>query len=120
MELHLFMPKKQPIAKASVTSAVPARVAKPRTPRAPAVKKHSKAQSIDPVVEETVIEVVAVPSVQQLAVQPASVKPSEDRREAIAKIAYAYWEARGRQHGSADEDWTRAEAEYHSRSASKK
>ena len=42
---------------------------------------------------------------------PASppVKPST--REDIARLAYSYWEARGRQGGSALEDWLRAERE---------
>jgi hypothetical protein len=31
--------------------------------------------------------------------------------ESVAKLAYAAWEARGRQGGSAEEDWLRAEAE---------
>ena len=30
-------------------------------------------------------------------------------REAIAELAYSYWEARGFQGGSPDEDWLRAE-----------
>ena len=34
--------------------------------------------------------------------------PSQDE---IARLAYAYWEARGRQHGSHQEDWYRAERE---------
>ena len=29
----------------------------------------------------------------------------------IARLAYSYWEARGYQHGSAEEDWYRAEGE---------
>ena len=29
----------------------------------------------------------------------------------IARLAYAYWEARGRRHGSHQEDWYRAERE---------
>ena len=33
----------------------------------------------------------------------------------IAKLAYSYWEARGRKHGSALEDWLRAERELHAR-----
>jgi hypothetical protein len=33
-----------------------------------------------------------------------------DRGE-IARLAYSYWEARGRQHGSELEDWLRAERE---------
>jgi len=31
--------------------------------------------------------------------------------EEIAQLAYRYWEARGRQDGSSDEDWLRAERE---------
>jgi len=34
--------------------------------------------------------------------------PSHDE---IASLAYAYWEARGRQHGAHLEDWYRAERE---------
>jgi hypothetical protein len=37
--------------------------------------------------------------------------------EKIAKLAYSYWEARGRQGGSAVEDWLRAERELRERSA---
>jgi hypothetical protein len=32
-------------------------------------------------------------------------------RQGIARLAYSYWEARGRQHGSELEDWLRAERE---------
>jgi hypothetical protein len=32
-------------------------------------------------------------------------------REQIAKLAYSYWEARGCQGGSGEEDWLRAEQE---------
>ena len=31
--------------------------------------------------------------------------------KAVARLAYSYWEARGFQGGSAEEDWLRAEAE---------
>ena len=41
--------------------------------------------------------------------------PREDPSEAIAKIAYDYWESRGCQGGNATEDWLRAEAEYRRR-----
>ena len=40
----------------------------------------------------------------------------EDPREAIAKIAYGYWESRGYQGGNPAEDWIRAEGEYQHRS----
>jgi len=32
-------------------------------------------------------------------------------KEEIARLAYSYWEARGRPHGSPAEDWLRAERE---------
>ena len=34
--------------------------------------------------------------------------PSHDE---IARLAYSYWEARGRRHGCPEEDWYRAERE---------
>jgi hypothetical protein len=39
-------------------------------------------------------------------------------RGAIALLAYSYWEARGSQNDSPDEDWLRAEAELRKRLAS--
>jgi hypothetical protein len=42
-------------------------------------------------------------------------KPSKPARtashEEIARLAYSYWEARGRLHGCSEEDWYRAERE---------
>jgi hypothetical protein len=35
--------------------------------------------------------------------------PQVVSKEEIAQLAYSYWEARGRPHGSAAEDWLRAE-----------
>jgi len=37
------------------------------------------------------------------------------KTEEIARLAYSYWEARGCQGGSADEDWLRAEEELRAR-----
>lgn len=39
--------------------------------------------------------------------------PSPDHEE-IARLAYSYWEARGSQDGSAQDDWLRAEQEIRS------
>jgi hypothetical protein len=39
----------------------------------------------------------------------------ENPHEAIAQIAYGYWESRGCQGGAALEDWVRAEHEYRQR-----
>jgi hypothetical protein len=47
---------------------------------------------------------------------PQSSAPLEiSEREHIATLAYSYWEARGRQGGSPEEDWLRAEREFRSR-----
>lgn len=39
-------------------------------------------------------------------------RTAERRQSEIAAIAYSYWEARGRQGGSAEDDWYRAEREW--------
>jgi hypothetical protein len=46
---------------------------------------------------------------------PPAVATLAPSHEEIARLAYAYWEARGRRHGSAQEDWYRAERELLSR-----
>jgi len=46
------------------------------------------------------------------AAPPAAAEPS---REAIAELAYLYWQARGGQDGSADQDWLEAERELQQR-----
>ena len=42
---------------------------------------------------------------------PSAVAEFTPPREQIARLAYLYWEARGCQGGSEEEDWLRAEAE---------
>ncbi len=42
-------------------------------------------------------------------------RPSVSEYEQIALLAYSFWEARGRQGGSPEEDWFRAEAEFRRR-----
>ena len=94
------MAKKPAIVKETVAAAAPktARAAKPKTPRVTAAK-HSKTASA---------EMSQAPEkVESSAVQTVGGNPSE----VIAKIAYGYWEARGRQGGSPIEDWVRAERE---------
>ena len=39
-----------------------------------------------------------------------------DHHGAISRIAYSYWESRGYQGGSQEDDWLRAEHEYRQRS----
>lgn len=98
------MPKKQSIATSAASAPTPARAAKPRTTHS-AAAKHSKAQTAD-----SINETVAPPSALATAASP-------DHHGEIAKLAYAYWEARGYEHGYANEDWLRAEAEYFARSS---
>jgi len=47
----------------------------------------------------------------------AETSPSDSAvtSEQIAKLAYSYWEARGYQGGSPEEDWLRAEQELNGR-----
>ena len=42
---------------------------------------------------------------------PPPVAAAPPSHQEIARLAYAYWEARGHPHGSAQEDWFRAEQE---------
>jgi len=45
---------------------------------------------------------------------PRRLEPKPRRvptHEEIARLAYSYWEARGWKHGSAEQDWLRAERE---------
>jgi len=44
--------------------------------------------------------------------------PRTPTHDEIARLAYFYWEARGRRHGSAEADWLRAERELKNRFAS--
>ena len=43
--------------------------------------------------------------------EPAATADDGALQEAIATLAYSYWESRGYQGGSAEDDWLRAEAE---------
>ena len=49
-----------------------------------------------------------MPRVGETATGAVAAAPTAD---AIAKLAYSYWEARGYQGGSEEEDWLRAEQE---------
>jgi len=45
----------------------------------------------------------------------ASAASAESLQEAVARLAYSYWEARGYQGGSPEADWLRAEQELSAR-----
>lgn len=80
-----------------VDSGVSAAAA-PARAKAKATRKHTIAATT-----ETSDSAVASPEVTSTATSPTF--------EAIAHLAYSYWEARGYQDGSPEEDWLRAEAE---------
>jgi hypothetical protein len=94
---------KKPAAEKAVSAVKAPRAVRPSATRTTSVRHKKSAVSPEPV--------VAAPA--ESAVQI----PQENAQEAIAKIAYGYWEARGYQGGDAIEDWCRAEAEYASRNA---
>ena len=58
------------------------------------------------------------PEIESFEVAMVQVEPVGDEspsHDQIAVLAYSYWEARGCQGGSPDEDWLRAERELRSR-----
>lgn len=53
----------------------------------------------------------AAPVVEPLAALPAESPVTSPTFEQIAQLAYTYWEERGYQGGSQEQDWLRAESE---------
>lgn len=100
------MAKKQTTIEETV-AAKPRRVAKPRAPRVKAAT-HSKTVSNE--VSEAIAPVAAAPAIPAVEM--------ENPHDAIARLAYSFWEARGEQNGSAMDDWFRAENLYRELSAS--
>jgi hypothetical protein len=88
-------------------AAAAAPAAKPRTPRVTSAK-HSKAAVAEPIMK--------TPAIKAPVVKKTVAATVENPHDAIAKIAFGYWEARGYQGGDPAEDWFRAEAEYRSQS----
>jgi hypothetical protein len=96
------MPRRKPVE--TETAPVAAEVAQPKkTVRKTASKAKSAAGSAAHKHHAKSIE----SAVETSVVQPAATIT----HEAIASLAYSFWEARGRQGGSAEQDWLRAESE---------
>jgi hypothetical protein len=70
-------------------------------------------------VTEVVAEAIAAP-VANAEYVPGLEELSPGEHEETARLAYSYWEARGYQGGSAEEDWFRARAEIRQRKESAK
>jgi hypothetical protein len=83
-----------------------------RRKAAPRTRAQRATESVDavstPAAEPESAVVVAV----EIAVEEVIAGPS---REDIAALAYSFWEARGFQGGSPEEDWLRAEEELRTR-----
>jgi hypothetical protein len=74
---------------------------------APATHHRSVRSSVTPPV---VSAPVVAPSEPEPVIAGTPVVAISEREE-IANLAYSYWEARGSQGGSPEEDWSRAERE---------
>ncbi len=74
---------------------------------APVTHRRSVRASVSPSVVSAPVS--ASPDPQPAIVETPAAPISE--QEEIAKLAYSYWEARGCQGGSPEEDWARAERE---------
>jgi hypothetical protein len=101
--------KTSEITSASGAAAGAARVEKPTAKRAPNTKHSAVKNSVNTPVSNA----TGAPA-EEIAVLDKPVVGAIDvalDREAVAKLAYLYWEARGCQHGSPELDWARAEEE---------
>jgi hypothetical protein len=58
---------------------------------------------------------VSEPEVLPVAPAAQLAMPTESSQDAVARLAYLYWEARGCQGGSPEADWLRAEQELSAR-----
>ena len=78
--------------------------------------KHSAVQPAEPLSPgiSAPAENESTTSVEAAAMAVATAEYTPESEE-IARLAYSYWEARGRQGGSPEEDWLRAEQELRSR-----
>jgi ABC-type uncharacterized transport system auxiliary subunit len=91
------MPKKSTVEKDLISAAAAPAPAR----RRPAASRNKHAAA-----EQITSETKTAES-KRIAIAPS--------REEIAKLAFLYWEARGWQGGSEEEDWLRAERELRSR-----
>lgn len=104
------MAKKQSVINpSSVSGAAPARAPK-AAPSRNRNSKHSKA-AVAPEIAVEIPEVAFVIEEVEVEFVPVIAR-TENPMEVISRLAYGYWEARGRQGGDALEDWVRAENEY--------
>ena len=87
------------------------------TPVTPSRHKSAKRVTRPAVVELGAAASTAPASEPEVPVAPVAqaVTPAEPSHDAIARLAYSYWQDRGCQGGSQEADWLRAERELRSR-----
>ena len=74
-------------------------------------KSASPKRAARPEAAEVSITPVSEPETLPVARVAAVAMPAESFQEAVARLSYSYWEARGCQGGSPEADWLRAEQE---------
>jgi hypothetical protein len=100
----------KPSAVKAVTEPAAAAVPAPaKTPRVQSAR-HSK-PAVTPVALEVPPAKEVPPAAVEVSVPPVA-PPAISAHEAISKLAYGYWIARGYRDGNPQEDWLRAEREY--------
>jgi hypothetical protein len=117
------MPKKRDtentpqVSEGAGTASPAARTEKPKRVRAAATPRAAARKKDELVAAESTNG--ASHSITQLAGAVGSSPAASNGLDPneIARLAYSYWEARGCQGGSPEEDWRRAEQELRSRSA---
>ena len=103
--ISVIMPsKKLAIENAAAT---PERAAKPKTS-----KTTVSVKSATPRVRLAKHKAATVAMEAPAVTAPAVTAPVLNPHDEIARIAYGFWEARGREHGYHEQDWLRAEQEY--------
>ena len=112
----VIMPRKTATTPAISETAAVSPVAKTRTPRAAKTATQNTATvevAVKPRTTQRVTTVKHSKAAAPAAVETITVETvSMNAHDQIAKIAYGYWEARGFQPGSPEQDWLRAEREY--------
>ena len=95
-------------------AAAPKRTRKPETASASSMPDRLASKTVPPHKKPPQIPEEAVAAIENNATLPHSeqlFQSAVSEREQIALLAYSYWEARGHQGGSPEEDWYRAERE---------
>jgi Protein of unknown function (DUF2934) len=82
---------------------------KPKSATSKAAHKHHANKSTEPILETPVFEPEPA---NEVPVAVSAIVPSRTAsHDAIARLAYSYWESRGYQSGDPQQDWLRAERE---------